>query len=516
MKKLLILIFMVFLIFILVGCVSANELGVENEAAAATPIPTTPYPALTTPPQALAGNATGISAGAHHTLALLDDNTLWAWGSGTRWGWNEGSLIGDGTNENRPSPVKIMENIASATACISHSLAIDNDGVLWAWGNNVMGQLGDGTSYSRYAPVRIMDDVRYAVIAPSEEMSHVAYSSRSFAIRYDNSLWAWGSWWDESEDFRWFDIPGYLGDGGAHGSREPVMIMENVAYVAPTLFGGYAITTDGVLWGWGRFSRSWEANSVLYPVQIMENIALVHSNLNTAFAITNDAALWLLGPEPRWLKDDVIFATGDTAIFFAITSDNTLWAWGRNRLPDHWRPGPPLGDGTTVDREEPVKIMENVAHVYVLGNVAYAITLDGELWAWGNNGGALGSGIIGDGALFVWDDIEDHMWEFAYDYIDGHEIPSGIRWLLDNDGGAGLRLSPVLILENVVYVTANYSMFDHGWIRTFRTFALTSCGSVWAWGENDDLKQGASLLGDSTTEQRLSPVRIIGNNDAGD
>jgi len=83
MKKLLILIFMVFLIFILVGCVSANELGVENEAAAATPIPTTPYPALTTPPQALAGNATGISAGAHHTLALLDDNTLWAWGSGT-------------------------------------------------------------------------------------------------------------------------------------------------------------------------------------------------------------------------------------------------------------------------------------------------------------------------------------------------------------------------------------------------------------------------------------------------
>ena len=108
------------------------------------------------------------------------------------------------------------------------------------------------------------------------------------------------------------------------------------------------------------------------------------------------------------------------------------------------------------------------------------------------------------------DDIEDYMWDFYQ--ATGHwgEFEDGVLWLLDDDGGTGVRLSPVKIMENVVSVTATYFMLGHGWIDGFRTFAVTESGELWAWGENsigghDDW----SWLGDGSGETRLYPVRII-------
>ena len=37
-----------------------------------------------------------------------------------------------------------------------HSVAIKSDGTLWAWGrNNLEGRLGDGTNEDRYSPIQI-------------------------------------------------------------------------------------------------------------------------------------------------------------------------------------------------------------------------------------------------------------------------------------------------------------------------------------------------------------------------
>ena len=35
----------------------------------------------------------------------------------------------------------------------SHSLALANDGTVWAWGHNGNGRVGDGTTTDRYSPV---------------------------------------------------------------------------------------------------------------------------------------------------------------------------------------------------------------------------------------------------------------------------------------------------------------------------------------------------------------------------
>ena len=41
----------------------------------------------------------------------------------------------------------------------NYKMAIKNDGTLWGWGGNEYGQLGDGTTEDRHTPVKIMDSI---------------------------------------------------------------------------------------------------------------------------------------------------------------------------------------------------------------------------------------------------------------------------------------------------------------------------------------------------------------------
>lgn len=42
----------------------------------------------------------------------------------------------------------------------AESFLIDDNGTLWAWGDNQWGQLGDGTTEDRATPVRVLEGVR--------------------------------------------------------------------------------------------------------------------------------------------------------------------------------------------------------------------------------------------------------------------------------------------------------------------------------------------------------------------
>jgi alpha-tubulin suppressor-like RCC1 family protein len=53
-----------------------------------------------------------------------------------------------------------MDRFGTVSIGTSLGFAVRNDGSLWAWGANHFGQLGDGTTENRYSPVKIMDDVK--------------------------------------------------------------------------------------------------------------------------------------------------------------------------------------------------------------------------------------------------------------------------------------------------------------------------------------------------------------------
>ena len=79
-----------------------------------------------------------IAGGGWYSLALKNDGTVWAWGR------NQFGQLGDGTNINRNTPVQVQNlsgviAIAASSAAGEHSLALKSDGTLWAWGNNFRG-----------------------------------------------------------------------------------------------------------------------------------------------------------------------------------------------------------------------------------------------------------------------------------------------------------------------------------------------------------------------------------------
>ena len=95
---------------------------------------------------------TGISGGAHHSLALTSTGQVLAWGE-------NGGQLGDGNTTQSDIPTKAkLPARAKVTAIAAgghHSLALTSTGELLAWGYNAQGELGDGKTTSTDKPVEV-------------------------------------------------------------------------------------------------------------------------------------------------------------------------------------------------------------------------------------------------------------------------------------------------------------------------------------------------------------------------
>ncbi|MGK3960038.1 SBBP repeat-containing protein [Sorangium sp. So ce118] len=132
----------------------------------------------------VAGGAKAISAGWYHALAVSNGGAVWTWGR------NNSGQIGDGTSSNTayrktPYQVTIAGTAVAVAGGASHSLALLSDGTMRAWGYNFFGQLGIGNQVQQSSPVPVPGVAGVTNVVAGQYFS-LAMSSSSGAT------WSWG------------------------------------------------------------------------------------------------------------------------------------------------------------------------------------------------------------------------------------------------------------------------------------------------------------------------------------
>lgn len=321
------------------------------------------------------------TGGSGHSLAVMNDGTLWG------WGYNYQYQLGNGTRDNFATPVKIMDNAVSVAAGSMHRLAVKSDGSLFGWGNNTYGQLGvsqdgqkyymagSGKEYYSDTPVRIMDGV--ASIAANDVYSYV--------IKKDGTLWAFGGN-EESGEY-------LIGDGTA-SQPKPVKIMDNVVLVSAGGSNVLALKADGSLFMWGDNASGEIGDGTTTartkPVKVMNDVVTAAQGTFHTLAVKKDGSLWAWGSNyggglgdgtnkdslvPVKIMDDVVSAAAGTCHSLAVKKDGSLWTWGQG-VRDF--------GGNKGYNYTPEKILEDVVYVSSKQYTNYAVKADGSLWAWGD------------------------------------------------------------------------------------------------------------------------------------
>ena len=297
---------------------------------------------FTTLPQAATGCWKSIATGSSHTLGIMSDGTLWAWGA------NDFGQLGDGTRTARRTPVKIgtASDWQSVSAGTFHTMAIKTNGTLWGWGINGNGRLGDGTDTDRIFPGQVGSSTNWQRVCAGDV--------NTLAIKTDGTLWAWG-----------YNGYAQFGDGTSTSRGTPYQIgtATNWQSVDTGNLHTIATKTNGTLWAWGTntYGQVGDGTTAVRfsPVQI--------------------------GTETNWKS----IAAGENHSV-ALKTNGVLYTWGHNQWGQ-------LGDNTNISKSTPAPIFDQVQNIDAAGNHTVGTTTYGNRFYTGiNTFGQLGDGTTGN------------------------------------------------------------------------------------------------------------------------
>lgn len=286
-----------------------------------------------------------------HGAGIRSDGTLWAWGLNT-WG---DLGIGDTSIISLDHPVQVGtdKDWKSVTVNNHATMAIKNDGTLWAAGAQANGRLGNGKTSGGLASITQIGTKHWRSVSLG--------TVHAVAIDDSGALWAWGS-----------NTYGQCGLGqSVVTATEPTQVGQDTDW-AKVVTGPYAtlaIKADGTLYGTG-----YNANGVFGNATTVSRYT---------FAVIGTDA---------W-KDVSLAAS----FALGIKADGTLYATGVNDLYQH-------GDGTTASKTIWTQVGNSDQWVSVEAseNMALAIRKDGSLWGAGScASGGVSSGAFGTYTITV-------------------------------------------------------------------------------------------------------------------
>lgn len=352
------------------------------------------------------GFAQAIAAG-NHSLALCNDSTVRA------WGYNLFGQLGDGStgvNSSSPVPVVFLSNIIAIKSGERFSLALRSDGSVWSFGYNADGEVGDGTTIDRYSPVQVHDTGNVGFLSGITAISGGGDYGHSLALKNDGTVWAWGfnsygGLGDNTNNTRTSPVQ-------VHGEGNVGFLSNTNALAAGDGFS-LALKNDSTIFAWGQdnFGQLGDSTNFIFgrgtpgPVSELTGITAIGAGTAHALAVKNDGTTWSWGyngygqlgdstTNARWTPIKVIGLTGIIAVdggqhhSLALKNDGTVWAWGYNSFGQ-------LGDGTNIDRLTPIQVssLTSIIAIAAGGGHSLALKNDGTLWTWGRNYfGQLGDG----------------------------------------------------------------------------------------------------------------------------
>uniref|UniRef100_A0A671UH74 RCC1 and BTB domain containing protein 2 n=1 Tax=Sparus aurata TaxID=8175 RepID=A0A671UH74_SPAAU len=134
----------------------------------------------------LSKRVTEVACGSHHTIALTTDGEVYA------WGYNNSGQVGSGSTANQPTPRrvssclqnKVVVNIACGQLC---SMAVLDNGEIYGWGYNCNGQLGLGNNGNQQTPCRIAALQGVNIVQVACGYAH------TLALTDEGFVYAWGA-----------------------------------------------------------------------------------------------------------------------------------------------------------------------------------------------------------------------------------------------------------------------------------------------------------------------------------
>ena len=279
---------------------------------------------------AAAGSVVQVAGGGNHSLALMADGTVWAWGA------NQIGQLGQGIASISETLVQVvgLTDVTYIAAGSNHSFALRADGTVWSWGGNSLGQLGDGMVHvPRFTPVQVSGLID--VIAISTMVDH------SLAVRADGTAWMWGL--------------NFFGQLGLYEFivATPIQVRGLTDVIAVAAGGQHnlAVRADGTVWAWGS------------------NVVGQLGDSTTTHRFTS--------VQVSGLNDAVSIAAGENHSV-ALMADGTVWAWGSNVVGQ-------IGDGTTTNRTTPVQVSGLNGVTVITSGLMHSMALraDETVWTWG-------------------------------------------------------------------------------------------------------------------------------------
>ena len=467
-----------------------------------------------------------LVAGYSHTCGLTTSGLAFC------WGYNSFGQLGDGTRNQRLTPVAVSTSLVSQFASgtlvagLYHTCGLAMSGAAYCWGDNSFGQLGDGTMIQKLAPVAVSTSSVSQFISGSL----VAGDYYTCGLAMSGAAYCWG-------DNRY----GQLGDRTKTQRLTPVAVGTSLVsqFISGSLVAGSyhtcGLNASGVPVCWGNNFNGQLGNGFasfgLAPNPVATRTLFTSGSLvagydytcgmNLSASVAAALLCWGFNDDtmltPALISTPLVsqFATGSLAAGYQHTCVlNTAGAAFCRGVNSYGQ----LGDGTTNSSDALVAVSTSLVSQFAIGSLVAAfqhtcgLSTAGTAYCWGDNSfGQLGDGSVDQKLepVAISTSIVSHFASGSLVVGEFHTCglsTSGTAFCWgDNtygqlgDGTTTQRDTPVAVSRSLVPQFASGSLVA----GDYHTCGLTTSGEAFCWGDNT-----YGQLGDGTTTQREAPVAV--------